>query len=490
MKYFFFIFILTSFISNILNAQSNKQKRHCQNAINNFAKDPQLISSSISICLLNATNGKHVASFDKKRKLIPASTQKLISCATALMVLGDSFSYVTPFEFIGRFDKDSIFKGNILIRGVGDPSFGSGILNEANSINKIADQLTIALRNNGINKIIGKILVESDFIHNIAENPEWLYFDIGNYYGTGVYGFNVLENSAKISIEKKAQSNVIQITNVYPAELKDDLINRMYSTESISSKNNQFYVIASSICNELNVYGEILKSDSIKIDIKSCIPNPANLYPSILAEQLEIRGIDVISDSTILEPGYSTFNFSNSSPPMKILVSYTLKNSNNLYCESFIHTLGNRWLHNTDRTRTLDSLMNFWNTKLDQSISIKMVDGSGLSRKNRMSSEALSTMLQIIYSKYLPNYYNFLNDPAKSGSLSTFLSKEKNIEGKFFLKSGSMEGIKSYAGYLLYPNSKKIVLSIFVNNYDCSSSEINNKIANLLVDLHHSLKLK
>jgi D-alanyl-D-alanine carboxypeptidase/D-alanyl-D-alanine-endopeptidase (penicillin-binding protein 4) len=49
---------------------------------------------------------------------------KLLSTATALMTLGDSFMYQTTLEYSGSI-VDSVLNGNVYIKGNGDPSLGS-----------------------------------------------------------------------------------------------------------------------------------------------------------------------------------------------------------------------------------------------------------------------------------------------------------------------------------------------------------------------------
>jgi len=64
---------------------------------------------------------------------------------------------------------------------------------------------------------------------------------------------------------------------------------------------------------------------------------------------------------------------------------------------------------------------------------------------------------------------------------SAFLSK--NLKGKIYGKSGSMGGVRAYAGFLKARSGDTIVFSVMVNNYTVSSRTIIGKIEKLLEEV-------
>ncbi|NOT38055.1 MAG: D-alanyl-D-alanine carboxypeptidase/D-alanyl-D-alanine-endopeptidase [Saprospiraceae bacterium] len=459
-----------------------------QSSIDKFAEDKDLSGSSMSICLMNASTGAIIASYDKQRKLIPASTQKLITCATALKYLGENYIFSTPFQFIGRIIQDSIFSGDLIIQGVGDPSFGSGNFKEANTVSFIADTIYSILKNECITEIHGKIIVRSDFINDIPENPEWLFYDIGNYYGAGIYGFNVLDNSAYLTIEKGSNSEYAEITEVYPSELRSQFSNKI-KVQSNSNDNDELFVIGSSNCSNLKLCGVVSSSVPFKTQIKSAIPDPGSTYELMLKNQLERRGIKVVSQKNNRKSNYKYEWFRNYSPPLSEMIRYALKTSNNLYCESFIHILGQQWFGSTERDKAIQTLMNIWNEKLDSDQQIKLVDGSGLSRKNRISAESMCKLLNSIQSiDGAPVILNLISDSSTEGSLASQFSGSNTLKGELLLKSGSMEGIRAYAGYLRYPNAPLLSFCLFINFHECNSKLLTSKIAKVFINIDNSFK--
>ena len=90
-----FLVIGYGFLLNCLNAQSVKEK--LGQAYQQFESDSQLRHAISSLYVINAKTGEVV--FDKNSQvgLAPASTQKIITAATAFELLGKDFRYKTEF---------------------------------------------------------------------------------------------------------------------------------------------------------------------------------------------------------------------------------------------------------------------------------------------------------------------------------------------------------------------------------------------------------
>ncbi len=481
-------FFLLLFISSAFG-QKNRIKSNPQSIVQKFVQDSDLEGSSISFCLMDTKTDAIIFEYDKDRKLIPASTQKLITCATTLKYLGSTFRYVTPFEWNGYFLNDSVFVGNIMIKGFGDPSFGSPIYKSTNSIAVIADTLYRILERQCIKEIQGEILINSDFIKDIPENPEWLYYDIGNYYGAGIYGFNVLENSAYVSIEKAVNSKQAVITNVFPSELQSSFSNQI-KIQYYPEESNELFAVGNSNCDQFCIYGLIKDTSEYKVQIRAAISKPYEAYQSILFNQLTERGIRFIRSKSSKKSKSNYQWYTHYSPPLDNMIRYTLKTSNNLYCESFVHLLGNKINASTDRSAALKSLNTFWNDELDEKKKIKMVDGSGLSRKNKMSSESMCRILnRIAINESTDKLLDLISDVSAEGSLANYFSGSNAPLGKLLLKSGSMEGVRAYAGYIQY-DKKLYSIAIFINQHELKTKVLSSKISNLFIQLDKYLKTR
>jgi D-alanyl-D-alanine carboxypeptidase/D-alanyl-D-alanine-endopeptidase (penicillin-binding protein 4) len=76
-------------------------------------------------------------------------------------------------------------------------------------------------------------------------------------------------------------------------------------------------------------------------------------------------------------------------------------------------------------------------------------------------------------------FFGTLPVAGRSGTL-TNLCKDQPGQGRIVAKSGTMNRVKSYAGYVNSKSGKKIAFAITINNYTSSSSAVTDKIEKLL----------
>ncbi len=100
-------------------------------------------------------------------------------------------------------------------------------------------------------------------------------------------------------------------------------------------------------------------------------------------------------------------------------------------------------------------------------------DGSGLSRYDMVSAEALTTLLERTWSDpyYGERFRAALPVAATSGSLETRM-KDTPAAGRVWAKTGSMFNIRSLSGYVVTAEGEPLVFSILVNNYRVPSADV------------------
>ncbi|HRF25256.1 MAG TPA: D-alanyl-D-alanine carboxypeptidase, partial [Chitinophagaceae bacterium] len=95
-----------------------------QKTFQQFENDSQLLHAISSLYVLDAATGKPV--FDKQAQtgLAPASTQKIITAASAFEMLGQNFRYQTYLAYNGEIVNGEL-KGDLIFKASGDPTLGS-----------------------------------------------------------------------------------------------------------------------------------------------------------------------------------------------------------------------------------------------------------------------------------------------------------------------------------------------------------------------------
>src|SRR6218665_1212610 len=95
-----------------------------QQLLDSIQNDSEIRTGVIAASIRSTQTGEYKIQFNASKSVNSASTLKLVSTASALSVLGPNYRYQTFIEYDGAI-ADSVLKGNIYIRGNGDPSLGS-----------------------------------------------------------------------------------------------------------------------------------------------------------------------------------------------------------------------------------------------------------------------------------------------------------------------------------------------------------------------------
>lgn len=134
---------------------------------------------------------------------------------------------------------------------------------------------------------------------------------------------------------------------------------------------------------------------------------------------------------------------------------------------------------NVERNKILDSVLHY------PKISARWVDGSGLSRYNAFTPNVLIDLLGRIYAK-VPQQRLFRLLPA-AGQSGTLRSMAMNGKPYVFAKSGSMTGVYNLSGYVLTQRGKVLYFSVMHNNFMQPVSEMRQRTAELLKQIHERL---
>ena len=153
--------------------------------------DSAIIQSSvISYKMVNISTGEVVADLNSKMAATPASVTKLITTASALEMLGPNYKFPTYIETDGYISNDTIV-GNLIIRGTGDPTFGSSFCGSK----YILDSIVIAIKKKGVKYICGDVIADASCFNRFPVPDKWVWEDIGSNYGAGAYGINIFDNT-------------------------------------------------------------------------------------------------------------------------------------------------------------------------------------------------------------------------------------------------------------------------------------------------------
>lgn len=198
---------------------------------------------------------------------------------------------------------------------------------------------------------------------------------------------------------------------------------------------------------------------------KKAVKNPAAVFKKQMISALGEQGIS-FTEKTGLS-GKRQLILKYASPTISNLMRSCMFRSDNLYAETFLRLFGIK--NGTDGSVASSArvAMQHWDALNYPTDGIEIVDGSGLSRQNRLTAEFLGMLLK--RHKDDPEYVSFFPLVGEEGTVRSFL-KDTPLQGYMALKTGSMNGIQSYAGYVLdedfMPTHVVVVMTNGLKNRD------------------------
>ena len=190
---------LLIFLFYIINTVNFLSQESINSLVSSFLNEKEITNSHVGICLQNQ-NGKELINYNGNKLFIPASVQKLFTTAFILNLLPKDYVISTFVLSNGKLDSSSnSLVGDLIFKTSGDPSLESRYFKTNSFLKKLKSKL-VQLK---IDSIYGKILVFPN-IDNYEVNNQWLWSDIGNYYGTGFSVHTFKDNYVEVFFSSNA----------------------------------------------------------------------------------------------------------------------------------------------------------------------------------------------------------------------------------------------------------------------------------------------
>ena len=450
-------------------------------ALKAFLQSPNLKYASVGIQITELETGKQICSHNVNMALTPASTLKLITTASALELLGEKYLYRTSVLMDGYVNAQGLLVGNLYIQGAGDPTLGSEYLWPDQEW--FLNDWLYALQKAGITSIQGSVVAIDDLYGYEGVSPKWLWEDIGNYFAPGVYGISIFDNTYRLSLKSGAAGTQPEILQMNPIVKNLTIDNRLIST---ANSLDSAYISGIPFSSERRIYGTIPQNKP-DFTLKGDIPDPGWFLADYVTSYLQINGVPVAGKPTTSRTQHIT------TQPLKKLVTTVSKSmpeiirvtnvrSNNHYAEYLFYTIGNE--HNAENAAyippvSVAAIKQYWTSKGIDMKGLTMYDGSGLSPSNAVPVALLTDLL--IYmdrkSECKALFYYSLPEAGKEGTVRSFL-QQRELAGSR-IKSGSISGVQSYAGYL-EKDGKRYAFAIIVNRFTGNRNTLRKQIEKLL----------
>ncbi len=460
MKTFFLGFSLL--ISVISFGQKDAER--LATAFKSFETDTQFKHAIISLYVVDTKTGKVV--FDKNSQvgLAPASCLKVVTSGAAFELLGKDYRYKTDIVYDGNIKGDTL-KGNFFLKASGDPTLGSWRW-KSTEMDTVKKKILAAIKVKNIKHFAGNFVIDNSKWSTQATPGGWTWDDMGNYYGAGARALNWHENQYDIILKPgKNVGDAVEILRTEPL-LQASLINELKTGKAGSGDNSIIYLPEDAV---LGYIRGTVPAGVNSFKVSGAMPNASASFDHELNTMFAFYDIDLtcrLIDGLYKEkiPAASKTLLTLYSPPLDSINYWFLQKSVNLFGEAFVKTIAYEKAGFGSTDTGINIIKDFWSQNGIERSALNIIDGSGLSPANRVTTNALVTVMQ--YAKkqsWFPFFYNAL--PEQNG---------------LKMKSGYIGGVRSYTGYIRSKSGIEYTFSFIINNYDGNPGAVREKMWKLL----------
>lgn len=448
-----------------------------QTIVNAFGKDTTFRYSSSAVSIYDIKKTKEVARYNSSIFNVPASTMKTVTCATALAVLGENFRFTTPIKLIGKQDTSGVFYGNIVVEPGCDPTLGSEHFSQTRHLKT---DILRRIEDRGIKEIKGQIIVLSDGIMTDGINLNWTLDDVAWEYGATTFDFNYADNKFMLNFEVvdgelKIGETVPKVPNL---RVRDEII--------VAPNDSSYAMRTPDIVRGINsdelILAGTVKENTGKRRISCSVKNPAEVFVSDITEYLKMHDIVISGEENDAE-GDTVMLYNCKSPKLKDIAHSALERSDNMFTQTLLLELSKKEYGVRNCNLGIKVVRKYWEDKGLNLKELRMVDGSGLARKNTITARFLSKLLAVAQKEGLGrdiDYASYLPKLGREGTVKSLLKKTK-YRGRIAMKSGSMSNVQCFAGYFPAENPRYSI-SILVNDFLGSRRTLRKKIEAFLLE--------
>ena len=402
--------------------------------------------------------GYDVVSANIDRSLVPASVMKSVTCASLLNLCSPDERFVTRVTVTGPVT-DSVLTGNVVIHAIGDPSIESQFLPSSQGF---ARGIAEALASRGIRRIQGDVIVDESAFPDATTPPGWMAEDIVWPYGARLHGANFCDNRFRLSLPGGTTvPEVPDLTFKYVAPSRRKVtVDRKDGSETFLVSGNRRRAFS-------NTFSMPYPAKAMRLAVTSAIEDAG----------IELTKAPVVSTANEGEP---IEIYRHLSPTFAEIMQSLMHRSDNLMAEGMLRAIA----PGSTRRRALDEENAVWAMWGISAHGVNIVDGSGLSRNNRLTARFLGDIYRVMLAEQDGDSYVSLFPRAGfDGTMRGFLA-DTPLEGRVVMKTGSMKGVQSYSGYLLDEEGRPSHILVFMaNDFRCSRQALKNDIQRLLLEL-------
>lgn len=404
-------------------------------SINKVLSESNINKGAVSISIKDTKNGKVIYELNQKQPMMPASTLKLLTLAASLDTLG------TDYEFKTQLYKNS---NNELYFKLGADPF----LRSKNIRNMIKTAKTK-------NIISPKAIYVDDFVFDSNEWGEgWQWDDDLSPLMPKFSSYNLDGNMLGIIIAPTTPGApaTISTSKFYPTTFMNLVTTGDTNNITLTRNNN----ISPDM---ITAEGTVVKQTVMPIPVN----HPKRYFILRLEEAIRSEKFDYYGSFKQQKlPSQNVYLIEEYKTPILYTIPPILKDSNNFIAETVFKAAGGKFANNTgSQQNSLKMLEEYCKKEGLNTQDIKVVDGSGVSKNNIMTTDFMTEFL--VKQAMKPEFETLKSQLPTSGE-GTLATRMLYFKDNIRAKTGTLADVSAITGYLTTKNGKTFAFNIMIND--------------------------
>lgn len=403
-------------------------------------------NSAISVSVKDTASKNSVFSLNERVPRQPASTLKLVTSSAAVDMLGADYTF-----------KTSLYKStnnDLYLKLSGDPLLATSDLEK---LIETAKSKNIAPKT---------FYVDESIFDNVEWGEGWQWDDDMNPLMPKFSAYNINKNLIKIDVTPTGNNVAAKLTvkPFYPLTFMNLVVTDLTVPTNIKIEKNT--TIAA---NMLNVSGSVSKISSVMLPVA----NPKMNFILRLEDAIRSKKFEYFAQIKNAKlPENNVYHVDTIEHDFGTVLTPILKNSNNLAAESLFKYAGAVWSSSqgslSNSLAMLDEYLKRVNLNSDD---IKIVDGSGVSKNNLMTSDFMTDFL--VYKASNEDFESFKQYLPKPGE-GTLKNRMLYFKDSLRAKTGTLSDTSAIAGYITTRRGKVYAFDIMINDAKTSPADKKN----------------
>lgn len=434
-----------------------------QIALDELLRDPAFDGSDVSLVVRDAETGESVYDHFGDSRMAPASNLKLFTAAAALEILGSDHRFATDVLATGPKRGHSL-RGDLYLRGGGDPT----------TLVRDYRDLAREVAARGIRTVKGDLVTNDGHFGDVRLGRGWAWDDESSYYSAPTSALTVAPNTDydpgtiivdavpgdspgdRVRVAQTPRSGVFDIRNT--------------ATTGAAGPEDTLTIERDHGTNVVRVTGSAPAGGDATREWVT-VWDPEAYAGAVFARALRREGVRVRGD---VEAGTTRADARriarHRSMTAAELMTPFLKLSNNMHAEALVKEIGAQTTGEGTWDDGLAGVTDYLESAGIDLADQRIVDGSGLSRMNNVTANAIANLLIAVRDEpWFDTYYEALpiaGNPGRfvGGTLRSRMTDTlaaNNLHGK----TGSLTGVSALSGYVTDADGRHLVFAMITNDY-------------------------